>query len=638
MGAVTQITHRGLSLSHLLTRMRDRSPGLAASLLGGALAAGLGLAAFALLVVVLWISSPYPDSGPDGALHVAAGLWLLAHGVELIRTDTLSGLPMPVGVTPLLLLALPVWLLHRAAREAADVTSESSPRTAWAGVVAGYLSVGWAAAAYASGGTLRPSWAWAAVCLPLLAVIAAGAGVWTAHGRPWGPGPFRGRRAAKVRPRTGGRPVSAVRRLVAADDRVLGGAARAAAAGIAVLVVGGALLVAASLVWHGDTAHASFTQLTGGWSGRFAVLLLCLVLVPNAAVWGAAYGLGPGVVLSAGHVAGPLTAAVSGAHAPAELLPALPLLAALPQAGSGAPSPWPSALVPLAAGVTVAWFAVKAGAARGTTGREEPWPLGRTVAAVSIAAGWCGLALGVLAGLAGGPLGVRALTHFGPVWWQVGPATAVWTAVVGIPVAAGAAEWRERERGRAAAGGAGVRRDARGIGRASWWRPRLRAWMPGRGGTFAMPTPVPHQGLASMSGQADPTVPASVVESFDPYEAYDPYESFDPFEPYDPLPGEPTGGGRHGEVPRETRWEALKKAGGPPEPEPEDADGPGHPEDPESPEGRGDPADDGNRRGPEHRNGPEYGDLSGSPERQWPRTDGAPQDPASDTPGSGSPR
>ncbi|MFE2304448.1 DUF6350 family protein [Streptomyces sp. NPDC059445] len=642
MRAVTQITDRRLSLSHLLTRMRDRSPGLATSLLGGVFAAGLGLAWFAILVMVLWISSPYPDSGPDGALHVAAGLWLLAHGVELIRTDTLSGLPMPVGVTPLLLLALPVWLLHRAAREAADVTSESSPHTAWAGVVAGYLSVGWAAAAYAAGGTLRPAWAWTAICLPLLAVIAAGAGVWTAHGRPWGPGPFRGRRAVKARPRTAGRPDSAVRRLVTADDRVLGGAARAAAAGIAVLVAGGALLVTASLVWHGDTARASFVQLTGGWSGRFAVLLLCLVLVPNAAVWGAAYGLGPGVVLSAGHVAGPLTAAVSGAHAPTELLPAFPLLAALPQPGSGEPSPWPSVLVPLAAGVTVAWFVVKAGAAQGTQGREEPWPLGRTVAAVAIAAGWCGVALGLLAGLAGGPLGVRALAHFGPVWWQVGPATAVWTAVVGIPVAAGAAGWRAR--GRAAAGGGGVRRAARGTGRTSWSPSRLRAWMPGRRGTSALPlpTPVPHQGMVSMSGQADPAVP-SAVDSFDPYEAYDPYDSYDPFEPYDPLPGEPTGGGRHADASREARWEALKKAGeapvGSPEQEPEDggADRRDRPEDPEGPGDLGDLADDGSSRGPD-RNAPEHGDLFGSPETGERRTGGEPRDPASDTPGNGSAR
>ncbi|MFE9876525.1 DUF6350 family protein [Streptomyces sp. NPDC005784] len=609
MRAVTQITDRRLSLSPLLTRMRDRSPGLAASLLGGALAAGLGLGSFAVLVMVLWISSPYPDSGPGGALHVAAALWLLAHGVELIRTDTLSGLPMPVGVTPLLLLALPVWLLHRAAREAADVTSGASPRTAWAGVVAGYLSVGWAAALYASGGTLRPSWTWAVICLPLLAVIAAGTGVWTAYGRPWGPMPFRRKRFVEPLPLTGVRPVLAVRRLVAVDDRVLGGAARAAAAGVAVLVGGGALLVAASLVWHGDTARASFVQLTGVWSGRFAVLLLCLVLVPNAAVWGAAYGLGPGVVLSAGHVAGPLTATVVGTRTTADLLTAFPLLAALPGAGSGAPPTWLSGLVPVAAAVTVAWFVVKAGAVRGTPGREEPWSHGRTVAVVSLAAGWCGIALGALAGLAGGPLGVGALTHFGPVWWQVGPATAVWTAVVGIPVAVGASEWRDRARG--AAKGAGVRRDARGIG----LTPRLRMphWMPGRTGTPSrpVPTPVPMQAWPSTAAREEPAArvePAlleSVLEDFDPYDPYDSYE------PYDLLPGEATAVGWHEETSRDTRWEALKKASG--HAESEDPEYPGHPE------------------GPEHTKDFEIPEEPGTP------TEGGAEDPGRGGPGTGSP-
>lgn len=163
-----QMTHRRPSLSSLLTRMRDRSPGLAASLLAGAVAAGLGLGSFAVLVMVLWVSSPYPDSGPGGALHMAAALWLLAHGIELVRTDTLSGVPAPVGVTPLLLLALPVWLLHRAARDAvlgADAGDrgddhEGPPliaaRTAWTGVALGYLAVGTAAALYASGGELSP--------------------------------------------------------------------------------------------------------------------------------------------------------------------------------------------------------------------------------------------------------------------------------------------------------------------------------------------------------------------------------------------------------------------------------------------------------------------------------------------------
>ncbi|KUN47126.1 hypothetical protein AQJ27_13160 [Streptomyces olivochromogenes] len=443
MAGVTQMTDRRLSLSPLLTRMRHRSPGLGASLLGGALAAGLGLGSFAVLVMMLWISSPYPDSGPSGSLHVAAALWLLAHGVELIRTETLSGLPMPVGVTPLLLVVLPVWLLYRAARGVADAEAEAEPGTVWTGVVGGYLTVGLVAALYCSGGELRPSWVWTAGCLPLLAGSAAGMGVWATYGRAGFPVPARVRRLLAVMP-------AGVRRC---SPEFFGASARAAGAGAAVLVWGGSLLVAVSLVWHGDVARASFAQLTEVWSGRFAVLLLCLALVPNAAVWGAAYGLGPGVVLGAGHVAGPLSA--SG---PGPLLPAFPLLAAVPVPGTV----WTEVGmgVPVVAGVTVAWFLVTAGAPG--EGREA-WSWGRVAVGVGVAAVLCGLVMAVLAGVAGGPLGVAALAHFGPVWWQVGGAVVVWTVGVGVPVGVGLWGWELRRR--------------RGVSRPAWLsRPSWFSW------------------------------------------------------------------------------------------------------------------------------------------------------------------
>jgi hypothetical protein len=431
MTVVIQMTARRPPSSSLLTRMRDRSPGLAASLLGGAFAAGLGLGVFAVLVMMLWITSPYPDSGPGGALHVAAALWLLAHGAELVRADTLSGVPSPVGVTPLLLLALPVWLLHRAARDATDGGGEDDDgpevpaRTAWAGVVLGYLAVGTAAALYASGGDLRPSWGWAAVCVPLVALTAAATGVWTVYG---GPGTALDS-VLIVRP-------AALRRLVpGADTRAhLGTAARAAAAGTAVLVGGGTLLVTASLVWHGGAAREALLQLTEGWSGRFAVLLLCLTLTPNAAVWGMAYALGPGFTLGAGHVVGPLSSA------PAPLLPPFPLLAAVPDAGAGTPLTWAAGVVPLAAGLTVGWSTGRAG-----DGRTP----GRTAATAGLAALLCAAGATALAALAGGPLGVAALARFGPVWWQTGGAALVWTAVVGVPSAQGVRWWRRRkQRGR----------------------------------------------------------------------------------------------------------------------------------------------------------------------------------------------
>ncbi|MFJ3662033.1 DUF6350 family protein [Streptomyces sp. NPDC090119] len=419
MAGVMQLTLRRMS-SSLRSRMRDRSPGLGPALAGGALAAGLGLGACAALVMVLWVSSPYPDSGPGGALHVAGALWLLAHGVELVRADTLSGAPQPVGLTPLLLLALPVWLVYRAARDATDASDEPDgpppvpARTAWTGVVLGYLAVAAAATLYAYGGEPRPEWLWVTVCLPLLVGGAAGVGVWTGRGRPNPPLSSRLPHWVRV--------------------DALGTAARAAGAATAVLTGGGALLLGASLVWHGDTARLAFTQLTEGWTGRFTVLLLTLTLIPNAAVWSASYALGPGFALGAGHMVHPL------ASDPAPLLPPFPLLAAVPDAGPGTPLNWAVALVPIAAGVTAGWFVASAAV---TPARPWlHWSAWRSMGVLALAALVGAVALTLLAELSGGPLGGSALSRFGPYGRQTGPAAALWLLLLGTPVTLAARAWR----------------------------------------------------------------------------------------------------------------------------------------------------------------------------------------------------
>ncbi|MCH5673696.1 cell division protein PerM [Streptomyces gilvus] len=580
MTVVTQLTARRMSLSSLLVRLRDRSSGLGVGLLGGAVAAGLGLGVFAVLVIMLWISSPYPDSGPGGALHVAAALWLLAHGVELVRTDTLSGAPAPVGVTPLLLLALPVWLVHRAARDAVEGEQTEGPvpllpgRTAWTGVVLGYLGVGAAAALYASGGDLRPSWMWTGICVPLVVAGAAAAGVWTAYGRP-------------------GEPVDGVLLLLPAGVRRLvfgararerwGVAAQAAAAGVTVLVGGGALLVGASLLWHGEAARASLLQVTEGWSGRFAVLLLCLALLPNAAVWGASYALGPGFVLSVGHAVTPL------ASAPTPLLPPFPLLAAVPGPGQGGWADGATGVVPVAAGMVVGWFVGAAAASRGAAGGgdgAEAWSGARTAGTAALATVLCAAGVAALTALAGGRLGVAALSSFGPVWWETGGAALGWILALSVPVALGVRGWRRRGAGREGSGPAGAepkhaeprvtepkipepgnaepriagtRSEAAEGGGRSGALAAFRAWL---GFQKAAPGPVPGGGGGYDGDEFYGVVRDQTETAFD-------------LLPADPLPLAP----REHDASREARWSALKEAGDESQtPETERTDGPQPPD------------------------------------------------------------
>ncbi|WP_256104999.1 DUF6350 family protein [Streptomyces sp. ODS05-4] len=390
----------------------------------GALAAGLGLGAVTVVVLALWIGSPYPDSGPGGALHTAAALWLLAHGVELARPAATAGGAgaAPVGTVPLLLVALPLWLSFRTARDAAEPSGDGRPPPPVAVVAAvccGYLLVAAGVVGYGrTGGPLTADPLDAALHLVPLAVLAAAGGVWSAYGRPSGPLPDwapERLRVALARSRT----ALAVRTGLAAAG---------------VLAAGGALLVLAALAWHAGAARDALLGLSGVWSGRTAVVLLCLALLPNAAVWAAAYGLGPGFALGAGATATPL--AVNGAAG----LPPFPLLAAVPGDGPGGWAHWTTALVPLAAGAAVA-HGVGRRAGPGSRARD-------TALAVLLAALVCGAVMAVLAAAAGGPLGTGRLADFGPVWWTTGAAAFGWTALTGLPGALLLRAWRLRREAR----------------------------------------------------------------------------------------------------------------------------------------------------------------------------------------------
>lgn len=358
----------------------------------------------------------------------------------------------------------------------------------------------------------------------------------------------------------------------------IGTAARAAGLGTVVLVGGGVLLLGASLVWHGGATRTSFLQLTEGLSGRFAVLLLCLALIPNAAVWSASYGLGPGFALGVSHTVAPLSSA------PAPLLPPFPLLAAVPDAGTGTPLNWLAGLLPVAAGVTAGWFVARvavgqrcdgggelteerkrkaAGAGLRQQSTSAPWARGRTAATALLAAVLCAVALGLLAELSGGPLGSAALARFGPVWWQTGGAALGWIAAVAVPTAVGLRAWRLRE----------PRVPTPTIGQTTIGKPReaeadtvpdaaAERW-------FRRPFAVGRGWFARKPKAEQPmSVPVPAQAPVDqPYIAYDHDPTFDPYDflPVD-VPSEPSPTPWYDDASREARWAALREASTPPEP------------------------------------------------------------------------
>jgi hypothetical protein len=199
-----------------------------------------------------------------------------------------------------------------------------------------------------------------------------------------------------------------LRRHVPVPDHVRVGI-RGAVGALLVYILGGTLLVAGSLIMHASTVMQMSRQVGGGISG-VPILVLGLLLAPNAAVAGAAYLSGPGFAVGSGTT----FTLFSTGHG---VLPAFPLLGALPT-GAGAPPfvlGWGLVTV-VSAGVISARVSGRQHGARG----------------VAVAAGSAGLGMAVLAWLGGGAVGSGRLHTIGASPWQVGLAVAGEVAVVGL--------------------------------------------------------------------------------------------------------------------------------------------------------------------------------------------------------------
>lgn len=368
-------------------------------------AAGIGLVVVTLVVLLAWATDSRSAASTAEALRVAGQGWLLAHHVPLAVEGG------RVGFVPGGLALLPVLLLARAGAGLARLGAVTRRRDL--GPVAACLALPYAACAgvvalLARTEAVAPSPVLAALAAGLLALLAGGAGAAARAGLlPALAGSLRSWLREALR---GG--------LLAAGTVV----------GAAALLAGGALALSLG------QATALAREVAPGLGGSVGLSLLGLAVVPNAVVWSAAYLAGPGFALGAG-----TSVTVTGtvvAH-----LPALPVLAALPDPGPAPRATLLALLVPVAAGALTGRSLLRRG--RGTPLPEQR----RRAVAAAVTAG---LALAVLALLSGGPVG-PGLTPVGPSPWQLG-------AAVTAEVAGGAllvleyAAWRARRRARRDAG------------------------------------------------------------------------------------------------------------------------------------------------------------------------------------------
>lgn len=355
------------------------------AVVGAALAAGWvaasGAIVCAAVAVIGWFGA---DGGTAGhAVSVGFDIWLLAHGAAIAFSDGSFSL-VPLGLTGIVAL-----VLARAGRWVATSCVVRGPRDVAAAcatlaVVYGVFGAVLAAAARTAGA--GPSSGSAALSTALIALLAGGYGMTRATGLL-----KRGLRMLPVEVRA-----------------VLAGALT----GLGLLLGAGLLLTLGALVANFSRFTEMLAELRPGPVGGTLLVVACVLYLPNAAVWAAAYALGPGFSLGSLTVVAP-SGVVLGE------LPVFPLLAAVP---TSPPSAWGMTvfLLPMGAGLAAGWVAGRGYVTRGLRGGRWRRPnrpdLGRIEQAAlrgGLAGAVAGLGYAVCAVIASGSVGPGRMSEVG---------------------------------------------------------------------------------------------------------------------------------------------------------------------------------------------------------------------------------
>jgi Family of unknown function (DUF6350) len=259
---------------------------------GGLLTAAASWLLCTGIAVLGWFAAESASFGD--ALQLGTGFWLLANGVG-VRIGTASVTLVPWGVTAVIAFMISRFAAASSRRVAAQQTARGMVLISVV-IVATYLFPV-LVVAIRLGEPWQVSGRWAVVLTTFL--LAAS----------WG-----SRRSLRgVRARPHGRGLVMTHALVAAQ--------------LVMLVVGAALLVT-GLATHLKRVEALHEALQPGVAGAIALLLLQFAFAPNALVWSASYALGSGFSLGTGSVVAPAGTQLG-------IVPAIPLLGALPMAGPG---------------------------------------------------------------------------------------------------------------------------------------------------------------------------------------------------------------------------------------------------------------------------------------------------------------
>ncbi len=357
-----------------------------------------GLAVLALAVGVVSTLDPTGGPGFGGSVLLAGRLWLLAQGADV---TVASG---PIALAPLLLTLGIAWGLVGAGRVVVRATGLSGARAAAgaAGVLAGaHVVLAAVLALVVDGPDARVGLLRALLGSALLAVAAAGWGV----------------------SRESGLLDSAIDRLPGQTRPVLRGVLAGALTALALCLA----VIAIALAADADGYAAVSGSLGGAGAGALGLLGLGVLLLPNAAAAVLGMAAGPGFSVGSGTL-------VSVHGVTLGQVPALPLLAALPDTQAVPLLAFASQAVPVLAGLV---------AGRTLARRFAAGDGGSVVA--GLAGVLAGVLLGVVCGLlvwaAGGSLGDGALADVGAPPLATGAAIAA-QAGIAAALAAAVTRWR----------------------------------------------------------------------------------------------------------------------------------------------------------------------------------------------------